>query len=764
MRRSFVVSLALLAACGGKTPQAPEITDDVTLRRLAGCDDLRATLTTAVIEAAVGGGYYRGGDVLLPGMAENTAADGSASAPSNTGAEAPSSYTGTNNQEAGVDELDAVKTNGTHIFVAQNRAFHVLDSFPAEATSQIAKLDLPGWVSGMFLVDDATAVVVTNVSDYELGLANPVGMSLVRSYVIDVSDPAAPAVTRTEDAEGWLVNARMVDGRIHLVLQQSFDLPYSVWDAIYTAQASVPWTDAAYTEEGYAAWQQQVREAVAPVVEAEMAALDLDAVLPGARTDAADFAPMAACEDLYVPAQVSQLGMLTVATLDVGTPGLPSAGLLANGWTVYASQNNLFISQTSGWWWGWDTEPGRTHIHQFAIDGDEPAYLGSGAVEGWVYGSYAFSERDGNLRVATTDMPAWGGGGVAVDAAVPPDASTSSGGGTASSGSAEPSTGGAETAPTQEVVDETSSEPATPASNVFVLDLADEDGVLDLIGEVRGIAPGESIQAVRYVGDVAYVVTFRQTDPLFTIDLADPAAPAVVGELVMTGYSAYLHPISETHLLGVGMNGLETGQLTGLSLAVFDVSDKANPTLVHRLDVTDQGDGWAWSDALWDPHAFTWANGTLSIPATTNAWDPVTGLWSGFSGAIVFHADVDGISELGRIDHAPIVAASDCLYDLWWGPTVGIVEDKPTDAVATDPSTGAPDGGASTPGSTGDATDPGAPSTTGSACDYTPMWTSVRRSVFIDDAVYTVSDHGVAVNDLADPATGLAEVVFYPKP
>ena len=103
---------------------------------------------------------------------------------------------------------------------------------------------------------------------------------------------------------------------------------------------------------------------------------------------------------------------------------------------------------------------------------------------------------------------------------------------------------------------------------------------------------------MRFVGDIGYVVTFRQIDPLYTIDLSTPERPRVLGELKIPGYSAYLHPIGDDLLLGIGQDATEEGRPTGTQVSVFDVSDLRRPTRLHRLAL---GPGWSEAERTTTP-------------------------------------------------------------------------------------------------------------------------------------------------------------------
>ena len=129
-----------------------------------------------------------------------------------------------------------------------------------------------------------------------------------------------------------------------------------------------------------------------------------------------------------------------------------------------------------------------------------------------------------------------------------------------------------------------------PDAESRVTTLERRDGRLVKRGDVGGLGRGERIYAVRFIGDVGYVVTFRQVDPLYTIDLADPDRPRVLGELKIPGYSAYLHPVGDDLLLGVGQDATDQGRLQGLQISLFDVSDLARPARLQQLRL---GERWS---------------------------------------------------------------------------------------------------------------------------------------------------------------------------
>jgi uncharacterized secreted protein with C-terminal beta-propeller domain len=184
-----------------------------------------------------------------------------------------------------------------------------------------------------------------------------------------------------------------------------------------------------------------------------------------------------------------------------------------------------------------------------------------------------------------------------------------------------------------------------------------DDGNLETVGSVQDLAPGERIFSVRFVGDRGYVSTFREIDPLFVIDLADPTVPTVRGELKVPGFSAYLHPLDTTHLLGIGRDvDADTGAVLGLQLSVFDVSDASRPerTAVY----TFAGEAWdSWSAAQWDHRAVSWfgERGVLALPIQEGGWSASSNSLAVFRIAV---GATDSIARAATIVHETHVERS----------------------------------------------------------------------------------------------------------
>jgi hypothetical protein len=326
------------------------------------------------------------------------------------------------------------------------------------------------------------------------------------------------------------------------------------------------------------------------------------------------------CGEVRHTQRFSGLDTVTILTVDLdkGLPSVDADAVMSDGQIVYASPTRLYVA-TQRWLSpaAMDSaEPPAitTQIHQFdTSDPGQTTYVGSGTVSGYLLNQFAMSEHGGALRVAATEEPQWWPRG------------------------GEPGTGSA----------------------VTTLDV----GTMAERGRVGGLGKGERIYAVRFLGDRGYVVTFRQVDPLFVLDLSDADAPKVTGELKIAGYSAYLHPVGDELLLGVGQDAGADGRTTGTQLSLFDVSDPAAPARIAQYAVGSH----ASSTAEWDHHAFLWWPQTdlAVLPLSLYDWESDA---PPFVGAIGLRVKRDGISEIGRIQHP---ADGEYLWDIQRATVVG---------------------------------------------------------------------------------------------
>lgn len=594
-RLALLTSVALVSATGCSVAVDP-VRAVGALVPFSACDQTLDYLKREALER-VGPYGLDSGVALLTGGVEEGAADARVAAAAPT---APGTHSTTNIQEAGVDEPDLVKTDGEHIVSVVDSTLRVVD---AAAGEQVGQLELgPDASAELLLAGDRALVLVRQSSQLLADRDLPPGWhpwQSSRLLAVDLSDPSAPAIAASLDIEGDIISARLVDGVVRVAIRSepALDFPPSVApdddDATATAR------------------NRQVIESS-----------ELVDWLPSMRWSAGDDEAeqlLVPCERLSSPPDFAGFTTVSVLSLDFDGDLREPAGtaVLGGGDTVYSSLDRFYVVTT-----GWTAVPmpiergpamsltssltglparfvgpGSQHtaVHAFDISEPGPArYLGSGEVEGTTIGQYALSEWEGNLRIATTTGAGWGGGG-----------------------------GGGE-------------------SRVTVL--AEADGVLEQIGLVDGLGPDERIYAVRYVGPTAYVVTFRQTDPLYVLDLSDPTEPRVRGELKITGYSAYLHPLGDGRVIGVGQEARRDGRTIGAQVSLFDVSDPAAPL---KLDGHVVPGGW--SEAEHEARAFLYwePTGQLVIPMSTERE----------AGALVLAVDGDTLTEVGWVTSTGSTAA-----------------------------------------------------------------------------------------------------------
>lgn len=577
-------------------------------------------------------------------------------------------HSGTNNQVAGVDEADVVKTDGRSLFVIAGDGIDIVHARPTDGTSLASHLPLPGDEQALFL-DGTRLTVIAQESGWIAADGSPVApariafsavidggwrwSSRVIVTVVDVRDTTAPVVLESTVLDGWLVAARDVDGRVVVVTRDDVDIPAPAVVAAGGGVAGRPAPDVTTGVPGNAAPGALTTVADAPVgilppapaddegawayedAAAYRARLEKawnEGVLAGSTVVAAGTESrrsLVTGGNLWVPIDPDAAELVCVTTFDVGdaVPGPTASAVVAGvAGTVYASEASLFIASAHvGSWWDVTDVGVTTNVYRFDIAAPRVSLTSMGSVPGYVLDQFSMDEHRGLLRIATTN---W----------------SSDGSWTFTNSSA----------------------------GVHVM--GEVDGNLAVVGAVTGLAPGERIFSSRFVGDVGYVSTFRQVDPLFVIDLSVPTRPRVVGQLKVPGFSTLLQSLDASFLLGVGRDvDPVTGAVLGLQLSLFDVSDPRRPR--RAATHTFAGPGWAsWSPALWDHRALAWfpAVGILTLPVQQGEGESVSATLEVFR---VRLGAAPGFERLGGISHAePVTRAlriGDRLFavsaDVWSG-------------------------------------------------------------------------------------------------
>ncbi len=596
---AVVTGVALVPA--GATAAAAAARPSLT--RFAGCPALRSYATgrmSSVVSAAGYGGYPimspRATPIVptiapVPERAEVPSAAPQVGVPGVTVATPPAT-SGTNVQEAGVDEADIVLSDARHIITTNGDVLRLASV--GDTPRLVGALTLPGIGTDAQMIRVGNRVMVfasqwtTPLGLAESGVAR--GMPFVQNSaqtvmrLVDIADPSHPRLVETMRFDGSLLGVRRPGGgAVRVVISTAPDpIPFvTVGDPGVRSQTQARARNlAAVRRSGAATWlpSLQVRK-------------------PGKRT-AARIALR--CSQVARSAQFSGLNTLSVLTIDPakGLAPMDIDAIMSDGQTVYASPTSLYVT-TPRWVSRLALKPAGvpvdagTEIHRFDIARpNATVYRTSGRVPGFVLNQFALSEFDGVLRVASTRDPDW-----------------------------------------------IAARLATPSAS-YITTLRDTGATLGRVGQIGGLGTNERIYGVRFIGTRGYVVTFRQVDPLHVIDLTDPAVPRVAGELVIPGYSAYLHPVGDGLLLGVGQNATSTGQLLGTQISLFDVSDPARPARIQSLTLPD-----SWSEVDGDHHAFTyWAPTGLALL-------PVNGGTSGDGAIGVTVSRAGGVVRLGTISH-----------------------------------------------------------------------------------------------------------------
>ncbi|WP_205328197.1 beta-propeller domain-containing protein [Glycomyces sp. YM15] len=411
------------------------------------------------------------------------------------------------------------------------------------------------------------------------GLSIEHGDEWVSEFRLERLDPASLDVLDTFTMEGSMVDARLVDGEVRLAIGSEPRIQ-PVWETLWSGEAS----------------DADIAEAVRDT--------ELDDWLPSYHVNGE--AHDVACGEIAHPERFtgSSVSVLALPADGDWTEAAPQT-VMVDGSTVHGTTDSLYLAHYD-YAWDEDEAKAESEIYRFVFEDGKARLVGEAAVPGSLLNQYSLSEYDGHLRVATTEEATGGGCG-------PWNACAW------------------ESEPALE------NEPSKSTVTVFAVG----EDALEATGSVTDLGVDERIYAVRFIGDTGYVVTFRQTDPLYTIDLSDPANPVVTGELKITGYSGYLHPVGPDRLLGVGQEADEQGRTLGMQASLFDTS--ADEAAV--LDQYFRAD--AESLVQWDPHAFLyWADASVAVLPVAN-W----GSYDGEFGAVVLGIGDTALTEAAWIEH-----------------------------------------------------------------------------------------------------------------
>lgn len=346
--------------------------------------------------------------------------------------------------------------------------------------------------------------------------------------------------------------------------------------------------------------------------------------------------PLVGCDEIKYWPHSPAFNYLVVVGIPIDTANAEVASevIVGESNNIYASRDNIYLAGTQ-YSYDYRISDESTRVYKFSLGRDNIDFIAKGKVPGRILNQFSMDEYDQNFRIATTKGQVW--------------------------------------------------DDANPSlNNVYVL-----DGDMNMIGKVEGIAPGEQIHSSRFMGNKAYLVTFKKIDPFFVLDMSDPKHPKVVGSLKIPGYSDYMQPYDENHIIGIGKDTVEASEADqlgwsqdfawyqGIKLALFDVTDPEKPKLMFSEVIGDRG---TESPVLNDHKAllFDKEKNLLALPITLaeipeelkdpnmpdSAYGEIT-----FQGAYVYNLDLqNGYDLKGRITHYDENVVSDLSGFYWYGP------------------------------------------------------------------------------------------------
>jgi uncharacterized secreted protein with C-terminal beta-propeller domain len=617
MLRHSLATAALLLGCADDNPAEHLVAKQTHLIQYQSCAQLETDLETMLIReiSADIDSYDRRGF-------EDAAGEGAPTS-DNGGREEGVDFSGTNNQESGVDEADLVKTDGYHIYALNGKQLHIFGVPEFGMLQPVSATNVEGHARQMLVDKDSNRAVVfsyINVGSLPEGhpLREAVGYKeddqdwywrssfVSKITVFDMADRANLKLVREVYFEGYYQTARKVGSAVNISSYASIDRR-ELWD-----------------------WYQLVEDVgktqTKLLVAKRIKDLTLQDLTPQMYVRTPDGAfrteglTNADCRGYFRPYDSHARGFSSLLSFDLLGNEIKwdADHVVSNYSTFYQSKDRIVLAEAAhSWWWYWSYPDDLDQLNVHVFDSSRPgkaSYIGSGRVEGMLSDQFAIDEHDGAIRLATTTGMFW------------------------------------------RWWDDSDDRPE-PENHIWVLE-PDGDKYTP-VGHVGGIAKGERIMSARFMEDRAVIVTFRNIDPLFTIDLSDNTRPRLVGELKIPGFSTYIHPLGTDKLLTIGVGGDDNGANWRTNVSLFDISDFANPQLGQALQISADS-GWSWSEAQWEHKAFQyWApKKLLAIPQSTYGHTS-GGYYRYISKLELIEVDADGngLRRYGAIDHSPYYMA-----------------------------------------------------------------------------------------------------------
>ncbi|MCK5061079.1 beta-propeller domain-containing protein [Candidatus Parcubacteria bacterium] len=672
------------------------------INKFASLDELSDFLENNTQSSTMGMGYGRGEMVMdfAEGMAMDSTAEmgalttkslavNEAAAPGKGGSD---DFSRTNVQVEGVDEADIIKTDGKYIYALVKNDLYIINAFPAEKSEVLTKIAFKSRPQDIYINEDKLVVYGQNSVIYETPYYEKLRRRSPYTFfkVFDITDIKKPKQVLDLDFEGTLANSRMIGDYVYFVTTNHnyyyidaepilprlleggkvvdctanarcvmpeiyyFNIPYSNYNFTVVSAINIKDADKAINQEMYLmsnaqnmyVSQKNLYITYTKYVSEYQLEMEVMKEIVYPRLSAKDqdkIAKIEIVENYILSPDEKQRKISAIIERYVYTLSEEEQENLEDELEAAMKQKYQDISK----------ELEKTVIHKVAINKDKIEYQTNGQVTGHVLNQFSMDEQGDYFRIATTKNRTW-----------------------------------------TRYMD---GEERESYSNLYVLD---KD--LNQVGAVERLAKGERIYSVRFMQGRAYMVTFKQIDPLFVIDLSDPKNPKVLGELKIPGFSNYLHPYDDKHLIGIGKDTAESEwggvRIKGIKISLFDVSDVSNP---KEVDTYVMGEAGSDSIALHDHKAFLFSKDKNLMAMPVSIRETIDGRSYGkltFSGAAVFTITENKIELKGKIDHS----------------------------------------------------DGGRPSPRDHWRGYDYYDNSVKRCLYIDDVIYSFSNNYLSMNDLGN--------------
>jgi inhibitor of cysteine peptidase len=569
-------------------------------------------------------------------------------------------YSTTNIQVEGVDEADIVKTDGKYIYVVSKNTVFIISADNLEILSKITFKNMP---QDIYINENKLVVFGNDYNNENIKSVYYRYSSFTYLKIFDTTDKENPKEVKDYDLEGYYQNSRMIGDYIYLITDSYKDINYLAEDDEVTPiilddgeELNLGFPDVYYFRIPYNSYKLTT-----------ISAINVNDI---EKDISRDVFVLSDSQNIYVSKDniyltytkyISEYDLMMDITKEIILPKLSERDKekiqkIENADSDILSdtekkqkileiimyhterlseeeQEELEIEvkeELKRKYESIEKELQKTVIHKISIDKENIEYKATGEVTGRVLNQFSMDEKEGYFRIATTKDRTW-------------------------------------SYFLYDEMDEKEREEAQKSyNNLYVLD---ED--LNIAGKLEGLASDESIYSVRFMQNRAYMVTFKQIDPLFVIDLSDNKNPKVMGELKIPGYSTYLHPYDDNFLMGLGYETKENKwggtENLGIKLSLFDVSDIENP---KEVDTYTTGYKGTSSQALYEHKAFLFSKekNILVIPAEIREETEKDYYWGelSFTGALVFKVTEEGFELQGKIDHGTLEDKKDRENDYYW--------------------------------------------------------------------------------------------------